>query len=293
MENPAGDGEEGLVDVETDCHQTSPMNSSQVSTAEAETLVSGANWYHGFEIMPGLRTNGQCIVDAGAAFDVLGVPADLAGQRFLDIGAWDGPYSFELERRGAQVVALDIQDPDRTGFNTAKRILGSRVEYVRGSVYELTQKLSGKFDWVSYLGVFYHLKHPIAAFEEIAAVLKPGGRMLFEGEIFDDYAETLRNVPWGQRRLLRKLSGSEVPVTLCYPGKYKNCSNWFIPNVACLRGWMEATGFEVTVLNLAGVHKGAEHSRSFWQRFRRPSHTRANGTAVKKSGRSVEECPLV
>jgi 2-polyprenyl-3-methyl-5-hydroxy-6-metoxy-1,4-benzoquinol methylase len=54
----------------------------------------------------------------------------------LDIGAWDGPFTFELERRGAQVTALDIQDPDVTVFNAVKEIKNSSATYVCGSVYD-------------------------------------------------------------------------------------------------------------------------------------------------------------
>lgn len=269
------------------------MSQNPMSLKEAAPLVAQANWYHGYEILPGLRTTGQCQVQAQEAYDTLGLPRDLKGLRALDIGAWDGPYSFELERRGATVVALDIQDPTRTGFNTAKKILGSEVEYVRGSVYELTQKLTGTFDIVSYLGVFYHLKHPIASFEQIAAVLKTGGTMVFEGEIFDDYAETLKNVPWEERKLLKKLSSSDVPVTLCYPGKYKNQSNWFIPNVACLRGWIEQAGFEIAHVGLSGAYLNPEDQKFPRRKFVKPSHTRAYGRAVKKTDKPIEEHPLL
>jgi tRNA (mo5U34)-methyltransferase len=67
--------------------------------------------------------------------DYYGIPEDLTGKSALDIGAWDGLYSFELERRRASVVALDIQDPERTGFNIARKIKNSSVKYLKCSVY--------------------------------------------------------------------------------------------------------------------------------------------------------------
>ena len=68
--------------------------------------------------------------------DELGISQDLSGLRTLDIGAFDGPFTFELERRGAHVTALDIQDPDITVFNAVKAIKHSSANYVRGSIYD-------------------------------------------------------------------------------------------------------------------------------------------------------------
>ena len=95
--------------------------------------------------------------------NIYGVPGNLAGQEVLDIGAWDGPYTFEFERRGAKVTALDIQNPDRTGFNVSKKILKSNAMYICASVYELPHEFKNKFDIVFYSGVYYHLKNPLLA----------------------------------------------------------------------------------------------------------------------------------
>src|SRR5262249_1160686 len=101
---------------------------------EVEAQVKAGRWYHAFEVVPGVITPGVAPFDARATLDFLGVPGDLRGRRALDVGTWDGPLAFEMEARGAEVYALDVQDPDCTAFNTAKRLRGSRVEYVRGSV---------------------------------------------------------------------------------------------------------------------------------------------------------------
>jgi len=212
---------------------------------ELQARIDRVRWYHGFQLAPGVVTPGKRKVDARAMLDGYGLPESLAGKRVLEIGAWDGPYSFELERRGAEVVATDIHDPDNTGFNTAKSILGSKVQYVRTGVYELEENAPGPFDMVLFLGVFYHLKHPLAAFEQIHAVLRDEGRVVFEGECFSHYCETVENrSPWSAL-VMTLAAHSNVPLTLCYPGRYKNSSNWFVPNIACLRSWLTASGFEV------------------------------------------------
>ena len=210
---------------------------------EVQKLVDAKSWYHGYEIMPGVMTKGKFEVDPPRAFDFLGVPADLSGKRALDIGAWDGPYTFELERRGAQVTAFDIQDPDRTGFNTAKQILNSCVEYVRGDVLALPEEWMATFDVVFYLGVFYHLKTPLVAFQNICRALKPDGMMYFEGAILD-FADRVDPAWRKRRRLIKRMA--ELPVA--YFAREEYCgdkSNWFIPTHLCVQDWIRSTGFEI------------------------------------------------
>ena len=118
---------------------------------EAKALVNSVNWYHRFELRPGVVTPGVSDFLGGPHCSAMGVPEDLSGRRALDIGTWDGPIAFELERRGAEVVALDIQDPKRVGFAVARCVLGSRVEHVQASVYELSRLDLGPFDHIVFV----------------------------------------------------------------------------------------------------------------------------------------------
>ena len=107
---------------------------------------------------------------------LLGIPADLRGWSVLDVGAWHGYFSFECERRGAdRVLAVDRFAWDRHGmdeFLAARERLGSRVEYERLDVHDLDADRVGQFDLVLLLGVFYHLRNPLAALERIAGVAR-------------------------------------------------------------------------------------------------------------------------
>ena len=88
----------------------------------------------------------------------------------LDIGAWDGWFSFEMERRGAQATAVDcIEQP---GFLLAKERLASQVDYRVFDVYDLSAGNVGQFDIVLFLGVLYHLKHPLLGLEKVCALTK-------------------------------------------------------------------------------------------------------------------------
>lgn len=115
-----------------------------------------------------------------------GIPDDLGGLRVLDVGTYEGFWAFEFERRGAEVVALDVADiaqldfPARMqaeaagargeGFELASRALGSSVERVEMTVYELDPARVGRFDLVFCGSVLMHVRDPILALERMAGV---------------------------------------------------------------------------------------------------------------------------
>ena len=240
---------------------------------DAVAQVQRANWYHSFEVLPGLVTPGKRPTNARASLERFKLPESLTGKRALDIGALDGPYSFELERRGARVVAMDIQDPDHTGFNTAKRVRRSSVEYVQGNAYDLARLTTGKFDLVCFLGVYYHMKHPLLAFEQIHSVLADDGLLAFEGECLLNHAEVPGSPGASRPELVRALATSELPLTLFYATTYKDDpTNWFVPNLACVRQWIEASALEL-------LSWGTEDSHPFQRMY---------GTARKRKGARIE-----
>src|SRR5882757_4180462 len=122
----------------------------------AERAFEGVHWYHEWEVFKGVRAPGRRSVSQSCA--KTRIPADLAGKRVLGIGAWNGGFSFECERRGAsEVVAYSLENPEVTGFTGLKELLGSRVKYVQGSVYSLAPQELGEFDLILFFGVLYHL----------------------------------------------------------------------------------------------------------------------------------------
>jgi len=126
-------------------------------------------WWHSFELPDGTEIRGVCPLDGlKNRIAQFPIPSDLRGKRVLDIGAWDGWYSFEMERRGAEVMAIDCWDNPR--FHEMREILNSRVDYRQHDIYELTPELIGQFDIVLFLGVLYHLKHPLLALERVCAL---------------------------------------------------------------------------------------------------------------------------
>jgi 2-polyprenyl-3-methyl-5-hydroxy-6-metoxy-1,4-benzoquinol methylase len=112
-------------------------------------------------VLPGLQSTDHLRWRLG----IFGLPEDLRGKRVLDIGAWDGWFSFECERRGADVVAVDCVALDT--FLEAKQLLGSKVEYFTLDVNELSATNLGRFDIVLFFGVLYHLRHPLLGLERL------------------------------------------------------------------------------------------------------------------------------
>lgn len=105
---------------------------------------------------------------------------DMTGKTVLDIGAWDGYFSFEFERRGAaRVLAVDLWDEGALqAFLLAREHFNSKVEYRRLDALELDPKLVGTFDIVFCAGLLYHLRHPLLGLERIRSVT--AGQLILE-----------------------------------------------------------------------------------------------------------------
>ena len=139
------------------------------------------DWYHRIELAPGVVTPGTHDSPAALAWlDELGLPRECATRRVLDIGCRDGFFAFEMERRGASVLAVDYTRSDATGFALAAELLGSRVEHRLDNVYNLKPQAYGDFDLVLFLGVVYHLRDPVRALDAIRSVCRPGGLLFVE-----------------------------------------------------------------------------------------------------------------
>ncbi|WML35492.1 DUF1698 domain-containing protein [Clostridium sp. OS1-26] len=129
-------------------------------------------WYHKIELTEGIVTPGWAPLNRG----MYRIPQDMTGLRVLDVGAWDGFWTFEALKRGAkQVVAIDdfsdflgkLENSDRKAWETfdlCKEAFGYTDEQCQRydmSVYDISEELLGRFDVVFFFGVLYHLRHPL------------------------------------------------------------------------------------------------------------------------------------
>jgi tRNA (mo5U34)-methyltransferase len=162
-----------------------------VSTATDPDLLARVRerwWYHTIELAPGLVTSGW--FDLRPYVPRYGLPGRMDGMRALEVGTWDGFWAFEMERRGASVVAIDLDDerdldwpprrrpesfpdePRGTGFALAAEVLGSRVERRNLSIYDAAPAELGTFDLVFCGSVLIHLRDQLLALERIAELCR-------------------------------------------------------------------------------------------------------------------------
>ncbi|HYP15093.1 MAG TPA: methyltransferase domain-containing protein [Bryobacteraceae bacterium] len=139
------------------------LTRDQVARIEQDT------WYHEIELPGGTRTKGLITHEALLRrFDSFGIPSDLRGKRVLDIGAATGWCSFECERRGAEVVAVDCVEYE--DFRIAHKLLNSKASYEILDIEEMTPERLGLFDYVLFFGVLYHLRHPLLGLERVCSL---------------------------------------------------------------------------------------------------------------------------
>jgi tRNA (mo5U34)-methyltransferase len=232
------------------------LDAQEKSRMAIHPELVGRSCYHKYEIEPGLFTPGEFVeVDPKRCLDELGVPENLSGLRALDIGAWDGPYTFELERRGAQVTALDIQNPDVTVFNAVREIKNSSASYVRCGVYDALPEALGTFDLVLFPGVYYHLKNPVLSLQRIRRLLKDGGLLFIEGASTTDYLAEQLNKMLGLPKS-RVSSTAEIldrmPISFFDIDHkiYGDWSNWWFPTTRCLEAVLLDSGFRNVYVEL-------------------------------------------
>lgn len=206
-------------------------------TAEVAKIPA---WHHCIDLGCGVITPGGGKTSSPETEQKIGLPENLAGMTVLDVGAWDGFYSFAAERRGAKrVLATDSfvwQSPDigKGGFELARTVLESQVEDMEIDVLELSPEKVGVFDLVLFLGVLYHMRHPLLALDRVFSVT--GKQLILETHV--DMLDCSR------------------PAAAFYCGSELNNdpTNWFGPNPLAVKGMLESSGFrDIKIVNTAQV----------------------------------------
>ena len=161
--------------------------------------------------------------------DTARMPERLDGETVLDIGTTNGGVAFELERRGAgRIVAVDILDADVFGFNAIRELLGSSAEHLQASIYELPEILGEQFDIVLFLGVLYHLRHPLLALDNVRKLTRQYAYIesaICDAELPEAASESIARFYRG-----RELGNDPT--------------NWFAPTLVALEGWSRSCGLD-------------------------------------------------
>jgi tRNA (mo5U34)-methyltransferase len=242
--------------------------------AEIERLIrQHGRWWHEIEVAPGIITPGD---DSNRMklpiLDSIGLPRSMEGLRALDVGCSDGFFSFEMEKRGASVVAIDFVPEDYTGFAVAKEILGSSVEYRMENVYNLEPERFGTFDVVLFLGVLYHLRNPLGGLDAIRSVMNDGGQLFVGTMMIDEYFQ-LPDRSVTSLEALDPVLG-EVPLWQAYPrdslnGDFTNC---FAPNRAALvaaLGEAQFSAEQVVTVSMGGYARAVAVSDPLIEKYQR------------------------
>jgi tRNA (mo5U34)-methyltransferase len=171
------------------------------------------------------------------------IPEDLTGASVLDIGCNGGFYSIALKKRGAQrVVGVDIDDRYLNQARFAASVLGLEIEFEKRSVYEI-DGLPGQFDYVFFMGVFYHLRYPVYALDKV--VKKVGGKLVFQTMIRGSLEERAwkDNYEFWNTKLF---NDPDFPCMYFIEHKYADDpTNWFIPNRGGVEGILRSSGLEL------------------------------------------------
>lgn len=236
-------------------------------------------WYHRIELPGGVVTPGNMPLNPTA----YRVPQDLRGKRVLDVGAWDGYWTFEALKRGArEVVAIDdfsdylgaLDRDDRQGwksFDLCRDALGNSEEQCKRieiSLYDISEeKLGGRFDIVFCFGALYHLRHPLLGLDKLAAVCD--GQIYVESHICDDFGVYRGGLGHGY-------PANEI-VAEFYPTNNLggNQSNWWGPSLKCLGALIYAAGFThgVRAWKLTDMPKHLSECRGFVSASKPPRGT--------------------
>jgi tRNA (mo5U34)-methyltransferase len=172
------------------------------------------------------------------------VPADLAGKSVLDIGCNAGFYSIEMKRRGAdRVVGIDWDEAYLAQARFAAEVSGAEIEFRQMSVYDVA-RLGERFDLVLFLGVLYHLRHPLLAldllYEHVAKDL-----LIFQALLrgSDEMEPLEEDYPFSETEIFDRPGFPKMHfVENRYCG---DPTNWWIPNVPCAAAMLRSAGFEI------------------------------------------------
>ncbi len=224
------------------------MDASRMPQAELSRRIEVLGpWFQNMRI-GGVETAPDHFLGDYPAFKWKGfqhvIPEDLAGRSVLDVGCNAGFYTLEMKRRNAdRVVGIDTDPHYLAQAKFAAEQSGLDIEFRQMSVYEVP-KLKERFDLVLFMGVLYHLRHPLLALDLLweHAV---GNEMLFQCLQRGDerIPELSENYDFSEWEIFDR---PDYPKLFFVEQRYaSDPTNWFIPNTAAMEAMLRSSGFEI------------------------------------------------
>ena len=223
------------------------MSSSQSTVAIEKRITELGPWFHNI-VLQGVATAPDHFLGDYPATKWRNfhhaIPSDLSGMSVLDVGCNGGFYSIEMKRRGAdRVLGIDHDEQYLDQARYAAEVTGLDIEFRRLSVYEVG-KLGERFDLVLFMGVFYHLRHPLLALDLLRRHVSKDW-FVFQSMLRGSRSvpKIEENYPFWETALFDKPG---FPKMHFVEHEYSSdWTNWWIPNRACAEAVLRSSGFRI------------------------------------------------
>ncbi|MEZ4732819.1 MAG: TIGR04290 family methyltransferase [Caldilineaceae bacterium] len=237
--------------VKRDQVKADSLQSNGIHVAEQQLAAAIAElgpWFHNLHLPGGIQTAPDHFLGDFPAFKWQQLsphlPQDLRGWRVLDIGCNAGYYTFELAKRGGQVVGIDV-DPHylRQATWAAEQVgLANQVTFRQMQVYDLAHE-ADTYDLVLFMGVFYHLRYPMLGLDIVTQKVKrllvfqsltmPGEEVYLQtnGLRLEERA-ALQESGWPKMAFLEHELAADR-------------TNWWAPNHACVEAMLRSSGMRI------------------------------------------------
>jgi tRNA (mo5U34)-methyltransferase len=203
-------------------------------------------WYHNIQLAPGVWTNPARGDYPRSRWNVIEpyVPADLTGKSVLDLSCNAGFFSIEMKKRGAsRVVGVERFGPTVKQAQLVTEVLGVDIEIVHDDVYSFLWNNTETFDYVFYMGLFYHLRAPLFILDRVALVVRE--KLYFQTVLRgDDWGSPEPNVPDDI-----DINDLDVFRQPNFPKAYfveklanGDTSNWWFVNTSCVHAMLRSAG---------------------------------------------------
>jgi tRNA (mo5U34)-methyltransferase len=246
-------------------HQLAKQGEGAFDTATLRERIEALGaWFHNIDLGNGVTTAPDHFLGDYPRFKfetfANALPIDLTGKTVLDIGCNAGFYSVEMKRRGAErVLGIDSDERYLAQARLASEALGfTGVEFANLSVYDVA-RIGEKFDLVIFMGVLYHLRHPLLALDLIREHVA-GDLMLFQTlqQGSNEIAEVPADHPFFVPGTVQPPAYFDEPG---YPKMHfierefaHDWTNWWAPNAACSQAMLRAAGFTIEAAPQSDVY---------------------------------------
>jgi len=208
----------------------------------AEGIERLQPWFHNIDLA-GQPTDPQNPDHPRTRWDAIStdLPQDMQGKTVLDLGCASGYFALELAARGAHVLAVDWEERAVAQVQFAADVLELEVECRLQNIYAFVLANNQVFDYVLFMGVFYHLRHPLLVTDQLARMTREA--MVFQ-TVLSNHEDTV------DPELPDNFSDRGLLATPGFPALYflerrfgGILNNWFVSNESAVRAMLRSSGF--------------------------------------------------